>query len=232
MENDRITKLRLQGEKAISICMGGQLGNIDVPHVVLAHGADNNFSHPLIKTVHDKIIEANMASLRFNFPYAETGNKKRDSDNVLEMAYRGVINFLKNEFKVDLPFIGGKSLGARIASQIVSQGIQVMGLIFLGYPLHAPGRPERAKWNHLLNISIPMLFFQGKRDPFAICTAVDNLLKNLSAPYKLYEIPDGNHSLIPAGCTPEDEKRIYEEIGEKTVIWIKNIHKDYCHGKL
>ena len=74
---------------------------------------------------------------------------------------------------------GGKSLGGRIASMCVADGMPAAGLVFLGYPLHPPGKPERLRAEHLERITVPMLFLQGTRDPFAKPELLAKVLEGL-----------------------------------------------------
>src|SRR5947209_7340012 len=99
------------------------------------------------------------------FPYAEVGRQRPDPQPRLEACYRAVAEAVAAEFPQ--PFVGGKSMGGRIASNIVADGFPTAGLALLGYPLHPPGQPERIRQAHLRQIDAPMLLLQGTRDPFA-----------------------------------------------------------------
>src|SRR5947208_11647194 len=91
--------------------------------------------------------------------------------------------------------IGGKSMGGRIASQVAAAGIgELAGLVFLGYPLHPPGRAERLRAAHLPDINAPMLFVQGSRDAFGTPDELRPILTRLQAPAALHVIEGGDHS--------------------------------------
>ncbi|MBI4642787.1 MAG: hypothetical protein HY743_03425 [Deltaproteobacteria bacterium] len=109
--------------------------------LVLAHGANNNMDHPLIAGVHERLAREGVVTVRFNFPYMEEGRKHPDPDPALEGVFRLVVEYVgeMEEFKGLEMFLGGKSMGARLAAQIVAQDVGANGLVFLGYPLHSPG---------------------------------------------------------------------------------------------
>jgi predicted alpha/beta-hydrolase family hydrolase len=94
---------------------------------------------------------------------------------------------------------GGKSLGGRIASMCVADGMPAAGLVFLGYPLHPPGKPERARDQHLDRVTVPMLFLQGTSDPFASPDLLRGVVRRLGARAELEEIEGGDHSFNVRG---------------------------------
>jgi predicted alpha/beta-hydrolase family hydrolase len=96
-------------------------------------------------------------------------------------------------------FAGGKSLGGRVASMCVADGMGASGLVFLGYPLHPPGKPERLRAEHLARISVPMLFLQGTRDPFARPELLRGVLDQLGRRATYVPIEGGDHSFNVPG---------------------------------
>jgi len=184
------------------------------PHaaLVLAHGAGHGMNTKLLVDVGEALAERGVAVLRFNFPYIEEGRQRPDPQPRLEACYRAVAEAAAAEFPQ--PFLGGKSMGGRIASRIVAQGFRAAGLVFLGYPLHPPGQPERIRDGHLRHIDAPMLFLQGSRDPFAM---PDRLHRTVAAlPFAtLREIADGDHSFNVKGRSTADvTKELAEDIDE------------------
>lgn len=176
--------------------------------LVLAHGAGNNKDNSLLVAVGEALASRGISVLRFNFPYMEAGRKAPDPGPRLESCYRSVAAYAAGRH--ERVFLGGKSLGGRIASQIVAQGTPVSGLVFLGYPLHPPGRPERLRDEHLAAIDVPMLFCQGTRDPFADSDLLRSTLDRLPTA-TLVPIEGGDHSLRVRG-RPESD--VYGEISE------------------
>jgi len=179
---------------------------------VLAHGAGHGMNSRLLVDIGEALAERGVAVLRFNFPYAEVGRQRPDPQPRLEACYRAVAEAVAAEFPQ--PFVGGKSMGGRIASNIVADGFPTAGLAFLGYPLHPPGQPERIRDAHLRHIDAPMLFLQGTRDPFA---TPDLLHRTIAAlPFAtLREIAGGDHSFKVRGRSSADvTKELADAIDE------------------
>jgi predicted alpha/beta-hydrolase family hydrolase len=105
----------------------------------------------------------------------------------------------------DLPVLaGGKSLGGRIASMCVADGMEAAGLVFLGYPLHPPGKPDRLRADHLQRIEVPMLFLQGTRDPFAKPELLEKVVGKLGDRATLERVEGGDHSFRVRGVKADD----------------------------
>ena len=139
--------------------------------VIFAHGAANDMHNPLIKHISHGLGQAGYLTLRFNFLYTEKGKKSPDSQAKLVQTWQSVYQFLSTHPKYSPQTIMacGKSMGGRVASQMVAEGLlPVSRLIFLGYPLHAPGKKDQLRDAHLYRLQIPMLFMAGTRD--ALCT--------------------------------------------------------------
>lgn len=138
----------------------------------------------------------------FDFPYMAGGRSVPDKGPVLEESWRTAIAEAASRTELSgLPlFIGGKSMGGRIASQAAAAGsLPIAGLVFLGYPLHPPGKPEQRRDAHLPSITVPMLFVQGSRDAFGTAREIRDLLPRLNRATVLHEIEGGDHSFkVPA----------------------------------
>jgi uncharacterized protein len=117
-------------------------GEVDLG-VVLAHGTSGNLSHPLVAHFAHAFAKAGISALTFNFPYRQRGEDRRDEEGVLEDSVRRAAEWLMRELAIDRLVLGGKSLGARMSSQVVGAGFPAAGLLFLGYPLH----PLTGQWN-------------------------------------------------------------------------------------
>jgi predicted alpha/beta-hydrolase family hydrolase len=174
----------------------------------LAHGAGAPMTHPFMEGLATELANQGILTIRFNFPYMELGRRSPGSPKQAQAAIRTVIEFLDGEIG-NLPvFIGGKSYGGRMSSELVSSesDLPVTGLIFYGFPLHAPGRPGKDRGDHLKSIGKPMLFLQGTRDNLAEKDLMDEVVKSLSNA-KLVWFEDANHSFkVPkrAGISPDE----------------------------
>lgn len=160
--------------------------------------------------------------ITFDFPYMAAGRKVPDSTPVLERAWREAIDEARQDATIArLPlFIGGKSMGGRIASHVAAQGVeQIAGLVFLGYPLHPPGKSQQRRDSHLPQIHQPMLFVQGERDAFGTAEEIRDLLPRLNRLAALHVVAGGDHSYkVPArGGRRQDD--VYDEVIEAVVRW-------------
>ena len=177
------------------------------PVLILAHGANNDLDHPLLVAVARHLAaEAGTIVARFNFPYMERGSSSPDSAPVLENAFRRVHDHIADELAAPgAPiFIGGKSLGGRIAAELLSrgeegEGLVTAGLVELGYPLHRPGHKGTLNTEPLRKIGVPSLFVIGEKDPFCDTDLLRPLLQRLLHPGRLVVVPGGDHSLHRAG---------------------------------
>ena len=177
------------------------------PVLILAHGANNDLDHPLLAAVARHLAtEAGTIVARFNFPYAERGASSPDAAPVLENAYRRVRDHIADELAAPAApiFIGGKSLGGRIAAELLSrgeegEGLVAAGFVELGYPLHRPGHKESLNTEPLRKIGVPSLFCIGEKDPFCDPELLRPLLGRLLHPGRLFVVPGGDHSLHRAG---------------------------------
>ena len=163
--------------------------------LVLHHGAGAGMDHPFMAGFARAIADEGVATLRCNFPYIEAGKRTPDRQPVALATVRAAFEAASERAVAGEPiWAGGKSYGGRMASVAVAEGMAAAGLVFLGYPLHAPGKPERLRDEHLYRIAVPMLFLQGTKDPFATVPALEPVLATLStATYVAVE--GGGHSL-------------------------------------
>ena len=197
--------------------------------IVVAHGAGNDMETPLLVAFSDGLAAAGYPTLRFNFLYKERGKKAPDSPAVLERTWLAAYRFMTESsgLNVDSVVAAGKSMGGRIASQMVaSRLLPVAGLIFLGYPLHPANNKEKLRDAHLYKISAPMLFFAGTRDPLCDLNLLDTVLKRLRHRWELYTIEGGDHSFhVPKSSGLTDEA-IFAAIINKTVEWLSRTAGD------
>jgi predicted alpha/beta-hydrolase family hydrolase len=163
--------------------------------VVLAPGAGAGMGHEFMELFSEGLAAQGLQVVRFNFVYAEQGRKSPDRQPVLEDTYRAVVDYVRTEFQPSKLVVGGKSMGGRIASHIAAAGTDVDGLVFLGYPLHPPGRPDRLRDAHLYEITAPMLFVEGTRDPFCPLETLERVRAKIAARNDLCIVEDGDHSL-------------------------------------
>ena len=177
--------------------------------IVVAHGAGAGMDHPFIVGFARACVEEGLASLRFNFPYVEAGRRSPDPEAVLREAWRAAFAAARDRAEGQPVWASGKSLGGRIASMAVADGeAPAAGLVFLGYPLHPPGKPERIRDEHLYRIAVPMLFLQGTSDPFAPPELLREVVAKLGSLAELVPFEGAGHSFEVRG-----RKRDPRELG-------------------
>ena len=184
--------------------------------LVLAHGAGAGQTSPFMTRFAGGMALRGISTATFDFPYMAARRKVPDRAPVLEQSWREALEAATAEL-AGLPLvIGGKSMGGRIASHIAAQsGAGVDGLVFLGYPLHPPGKPEQRRDAHLPAIREPMLFVQGTRDAFGTAAEIAALLPSLQHA-QLHEVDGGDHSFKVSGRKGD----VLEGIMDAVAAWI------------
>ncbi len=165
--------------------------------LILGHGAGAPQTHPWMVAMAEAIAGRGLRVVTFNFLYTERKRRMPDRPPVLEATWRAAIADVAERFGVARPFIGGKSMGGRIATQVAAhEDVDVAGVVLLGYPLHPPGKPEQLRVAHLPKVRAPMLFIQGSRDAFGGAEELAPFLVGLSPGTRLFPVDGGDHSLV------------------------------------
>jgi hypothetical protein len=190
---------------------------------VLAHGAGAGMRHPFLERTAGVLAEAGVATFRFQFPYTEAGARRPDPAGVLEETVRSAVR----EAAAVCPglplFAGGKSMGGRMTSQAQAKEALdgVRALIFLGFPLHGPGKPAVSRAQHLAEVKLPMLFVQGTRDDLANIDLVRGVCAGLGARASLHVVHGGDHSFrVPKG-SGRDESGVMIEVRDAVVAFMR-----------
>jgi len=189
--------------------------------VVLGHGAGGNRKNPMLLALASSLAESGRAALLYNFPYAEARSRRPDPPALLEATIRAAAALALEASGAKRIVHGGRSMGGRIASQVVAQGERADGLAFLGYPLHPPGQFEKRREAHLPQIAAPMLFLQGTRDAFAREDLLDALIERLGERAELHRVAHADHSfgvLKHSGRTPPD---VLDEVRSALLGWLE-----------
>lgn len=199
--------------------------------VLLGHGAGANQLSGFMRMFARGLAERGLDVMTFNFIYMEQGRSVPDQKPKLESCFRAVIEAIAKhrKLKTNRLIVGGKSMGGRIASQVVAAreeeplAMDVSGLVFLGYPLHPPGNPAKLRVEHLEHIKRPMLFVQGTRDALGTPDEIQPFVKNLRPAAKIYAIEGGDHSFKAPKKFGVEQPQVYENAMDEIARWAASI---------
>jgi predicted alpha/beta-hydrolase family hydrolase len=180
-------------------------GRITGPAVLLAPGAGGDLDGQGLVALADVLADLGRPTVRVNLPHHQAGRRAAPRASRSVAPYRQLVAAARAEVDADgLPWIvGGKSYGGRVASMAVAEGLEATGLLFYGYPLHPPGKPENLRVDHWPNVGVPSLFLQGERDTFCDLELLETQVRKLPRRATIHVVPGGDHSLhVPAAASP------------------------------
>lgn len=213
------TQIKVATDQQVSALL--QASGADHCVVVLGHGAGAGMHHPFMKAIADKLVQRNVATLRYQFPYMQRGRRSPDSRRTLLTAVRAAIA-KGREMAPDLPlFVGGKSMGGRMASLALSEQADaaVRGLVFVGFPLHNAGKRGNERADHLFEVSTPMLFLQGTRDKLADLTYLQPVCERLGPQATLHIVNGGDHSFAMLKRSGRTQTEALDELADTIHTW-------------
>ena len=191
--------------------------------LVLAHGAGAGMRHPFLQAVADRLAARGIATFRYQFPYMEQRQGRPDPPGVLVRAVRAA-TAAAGQAAPDLAlFAGGKSLGGRMTSTAGAEEPLpgVRGLVFFGFPLHAPGRPGTSRGDHLDRVGLPMLFLQGTRDTLAELDLLRPICERLGPSATLHVVDGGDHSFHVLKRSGRTDDQVLDELADRTASWME-----------
>ena len=194
--------------------------------IILGHGAGADQMSGFMRMVANGMASRGFDVMTFNFVYKERGRGAPDPKAKLEACYRAVVDaaIKHRKLKGNKLVIGGKSMGGRIASQVAAEDSEGLdGLVFLGYPLHPPGRPDKMRDEHLPKIKRPMLFVQGSRDAFGTEEEIRAVIKKHRLKATLFAIKDGDHSLKVPKSAGTNQQDVYDSVYDQLLRWAEMI---------
>jgi predicted alpha/beta-hydrolase family hydrolase len=190
--------------------------------LVFAHGAGAGMRHRFIEDLSQNLAELGIATMRYQFPYMEKRVKRPDSEGVLIATVQAALTAAE-KYSDGLPiFAGGKSMGGRMTSLALAKAPldTLPGLIFFGFPLHAPGAPSAERGKHLADVQVPMLFVQGSRDALADLKLLKPLCAELEGRAELFVVDGGDHSLHMPKRSGRTDVEVLKEVAAKSSSWI------------
>lgn len=191
---------------------------------LFAHGAGAGMNHSFMEKFALSLASVNIGTLRFNFPYAEHNSKRPDHASVLLQTIHSAYNAVKEYAKGIPVFAGGKSMGGRMSSMAASKNLLegIKGLVFVGFPLHAPGNPSIERAEHLYKVKEPMLFLQGSKDKLADLTLLTPIVTKLENAV-LYVLEEADHSFKLPKKAGKSEEEVLNELAATVKEWMRRV---------
>jgi predicted alpha/beta-hydrolase family hydrolase len=193
--------------------------------LVLAHGAGAGMHHRFLVAVAAGLAERRIATLRFQFPSMERASRRPDPPRVAHAAVRAAVR-AADRYLAGVPlFAGGKSFGGRMTSQAHADAPLpgIVGLVFLGFPLHPAGRPGQERGDHLARVDCPMLFVQGSRDELADVALVTALTDGLGARATLAMFDDADHGFHVRARSGSNDAEVLESLLDTVAEWMSRV---------
>lgn len=189
--------------------------------LLLGHGAGGTRKTPFLVHLAEAVAGSGRTVVLFNFPYADAGRRAPDRPPLLEAAVRASVTHAREALGAKRVVLGGKSMGGRIASQVVAKGEPTDGLLLLGYPLHPAGRPEKLRDAHLPSLRCPLLFVQGTRDALARFDLMEPLVSRLGSAATLHVVEGGDHSFAMPKRAGRSQAQVESEIVGAIAAWLE-----------
>jgi predicted alpha/beta-hydrolase family hydrolase len=192
---------------------------------VFAHGAGAGMTHSFMETFATGLGERGVATLRYQFPYMETGSKRPDRPAIAHAAVRAAVAEAARRCPGLALVAGGKSFGGRMTSQAqaIAPLAGVRGLAFVGFPLHLADKPSDQRATHLSDIHIPMLFLQGTRDKLAELRLLEPLVERLGPTATLHPVREADHSFHVLVRSGRNDREVMDEILDQFAAWTASI---------
>lgn len=191
---------------------------------LLAHGAGAGMRHPFMEQMAELLAHRGVATFRYQFPYMEAGRRAPNPRPILLKTVRSAVA-AASEAAPDLPLVaGGKSMGGRMTSLAASEEPLpgVKGLVFLGFPLHAAGKPSSDRGAHLEKVRVPSLFVQGTRDSLADLDLLKNLGLSLTLIPAFHIVDDGDHSFRVPKRSGSTYDEVLNSIADAIATWAES----------
>lgn len=212
-------RVKVGGEETSAVFEPSQTAEQDVVFVC-AHGAGGNMNDRGIVQIANTLRSRGLGVVRFNFLYKEKKSGRPDPMPRLKECITAVVARVREEIEPKKLIIGGRSMGGRAASMLAADGFECDGLLLLAYPLHPPGKPDQLRDAHLPAINVPVLCFNGTRDPFCTPDLMKEALKKVKTDWKTHWVEGADHSFQVPKSSGRTDAEVLAEIGNATEVWV------------
>jgi predicted alpha/beta-hydrolase family hydrolase len=195
------------------------------PHALLvcAHGAGGNMSDRGMLAQTRALRAHGIDIVRFNFLYSEKKSGRPDAMPKLQTCFSAVVAHALRELGPRPVFIGGRSMGGRAASMMAADGFDCAGLMLYAYPLHPAGQPEKLRDAHLQNIRVPVICFNGTRDPLCTPALMERALETVNTPWDMQWMDGADHSFHVLKSSGRTDAQVMDEIGRRSGEWVASV---------
>jgi uncharacterized protein len=197
----------------------------DAPVFVCAHGAGGNLNDRGLVQLSKALRASGLSIVRFNFLYRERKSSRPDPMPRLEECFSAVVEHTRQEVSPRTLIIGGRSMGGRAASMMAAKSFPCDGLLLFAYPLHPPGQPEKLRDAHLPSIGVPVLCFNGTRDPFCTKELMETVLKKVTTRWGMHWIDGADHSFHVPKSSGRTDADVLSDVGTTTGAWVQHLNK-------
>jgi predicted alpha/beta-hydrolase family hydrolase len=190
---------------------------------VCAHGAGGNMNDRAVLQTANAMRQRGFGVVRFNFLYKEKKSGRPDPMPRLKECITAVVSRVREELKPRTLIIGGRSMGGRAASMLAAEDFACDGLLLLAYPLHPPGRPEQLRDAHLPAIKVPVICFNGTRDPFCTPELMNEVLKRVKTRWEMHWVEGADHSFHVLKSSGKTDAEVMGGIGDAARAWVVDL---------
>jgi predicted alpha/beta-hydrolase family hydrolase len=187
---------------------------------VCAHGAGGRMDDRSILAISNTLTTEGIGVVRFNFFYRAQGSARPDPMPRLLTCWRAVLARVREELDPQVLIVGGRSMGGRAASVLVSEDERADGLLLLAYPLHPAGHPEKIRAAHLGAIKVPVLCLNGTRDPLCDRPLMEQTLQGLGSNWRMHWIEGADHSFHVLKRSGRTDADVMQEVAAQVEAWL------------
>ena len=197
---------------------------------VFAHGAGGNMNDRGVVATARALNQRGISTVRFNFLYKEKKSSRPDPMPKLKDTFSAVVDRVRKEVSPPTLIIGGRSMGGRAASMLAADGFDAAGLLLLAYPLHPPGKPDQLRDAHLPSITMPVICFNGTRDPFCTPSLMEDVLKRVKTSWEMHWVEGADHSFHVLKSSGKTDAQVLDEMADTIKNWIDRRAEDRKDG--
>ena len=196
---------------------------------VFAHGAGGNMNDRGVLSTANALRARGIGVVRFNFLYKEKKSSRPDPMPRLKDTFSAVVAKVREELNPGTLILGGRSMGGRAASMLVADGFPCQGLLLLAYPLHPPGKPDQLRDAHLPAIRVPVLCFNGTRDPFCTPSLMEEVLKKVKTDWEMEWVEGADHSFHVLKSSGTTDAIVLEGMADRCAGWVGKVKSEVHH---